>query len=210
MFEYCLCCAGNQCLFSQHANITPVKDHHLQDTGLLVIFSKTTWSIRQDVQGVVGSPCEDKCGESLGLGLQLSAEFCSVLQSACCCALFLATIQVGETSLLWFSGAGDFNWVQGVTGGWAKVRRSVLQVVIFTHCFWTQSVGKHFVSEILFCWWRQAANQEPSSEIWFQCCCVGEKTGIGEHLNFVANVSCSAFVFLGLGHSSNDSSLLIN
>lgn len=110
MFEYCLCCAGNQRLFSQHADIPPVKDPHLQDTGPLVIFSKTTWSIRQDVQGFVGSPCEEKYGERLGLSLQLSAEVCSVpLQSGCCCAPFLATVQVGETSLLWLSGVGDFN-----------------------------------------------------------------------------------------------------
>lgn len=48
-FEYCLCCADNQWLFSQHVNVTVIKDPHLLVTDLWVTFSKTTWSIRQDV-----------------------------------------------------------------------------------------------------------------------------------------------------------------
>lgn len=187
---------------------------HLQDTGPLVIFCKTPCSIRQDVQCFVGSPCEEKCGESLGLGLQLSAEACTIkLQSVCCHTPFLATVQVRDTSLLWFSGAGGFNWVQS-TGGWARVRRIGLQTLSLMNCSWTQSVGRDFVSKILFCQQRQAANQEPSSEIWFQCCCVGGKTGTGGHLNFVVKVDSSAFVFLGLGCSClilfSYSSLLIS
>lgn len=188
---------------------------HSQDTGPLVIFSKTTCSIRQDVQCFVGSPCEEKCGESLGLGLQLSTEACSILlQPVCCHTPFLATVQVCDTSLLWLSGAADFNWVQSITDGWARVRRTGLQTLSLTNCFWTESVGRDFVSKTLFCQQRQAANQEPSSEIWFQCCCIREKTGTGEHLNFAAKVDSSAFVFLGLECSClilfSHSSLLIN
>lgn len=140
MFKYCLLCAGNQCLFSQHANITPVKDPHLQDPGPL-FQDHLVYQAR--CSRLWGSLCEEKCGETLGLGLQLSAKVCSViLPSACCCTLFLATIQVGETSLLLLSGAGDFNWR---CNRW--VRRTVLQVLIFANCFWTQSIRRDLVSK---------------------------------------------------------------
>lgn len=89
-FEYCLCCADNQWLFSQHVNVNLIKDPHVLVTDLWVTFSKTTWSIRQDVWGFVGSSCEEKHRETFGLGLLLSAKVCCVvLLSACYCTLSL-------------------------------------------------------------------------------------------------------------------------
>lgn len=64
-----------------------------------MVLPKTTWSVRRDVQWFLGSPREEKCGESFRLGLQLSSKVCTVtLEPVCHCVLFI--VQVGNVSLL--------------------------------------------------------------------------------------------------------------